>query len=191
MVALSLAPLPLNMYWTNLVRPVKFWFPVLVLFAANLASAQTNLDEEAVRALPKAFSAAWAEHNGHKLAGIMAEDVDFVTVRGVWLQGRGNFEKYHTRILSERFRDSTNIPLEIRVRFLRPDEAVVHWSWVIEGEKGADGLPQPKRFGIMTMVAKKTDKGWKVIVAQNTNGGPSVAEADDLDLPIRLPKAAP
>src|SRR5215472_2281668 len=133
---------------------MKFWVPIMALFAANFASAQTNSDEEAVRALPRAFSAAWAEHNGHKLAGIMAEDVDFVTVRGVWLQGRGNFEKYHTRILSERFRDSTNIPLEIRVRFLRPGEAVVHSSSVIEGAQGADGLPQPKRFGIMTMVAK-------------------------------------
>jgi uncharacterized protein (TIGR02246 family) len=169
---------------------MKFWLSMLVL-AGSFASAQTNSDEEAVRALPRAFSAAWAEHNGHKLAGIMAEDVDFVTVRGVWLQGRANFEKYHTRILNGRFRDATNTPLEIRVRFLRPDEAVVHWSRVIEGEKGPDGSPQPKRFGIMTMVARKIDKGWKVIVAQNTNGGSSVTEADDLDLPIRLPKAAP
>jgi len=163
----------------------------LLVLAGSFATAQTNSDEEAVRALPRAFSAAWAEHNGHKLAGIMAQNVDFVTVRGVWLQGQANFEKYHTRILSGRFRDATNTPLEIRVRFLGPDEAVVHWSWVIEGEKGADGSPQPKRFGIMTMVARKTDKGWKVFVAQNTNGGPSVTEADDLDLPIRLPKAAP
>src|SRR5215471_8389756 len=169
---------------------MKFWLSMLVL-AGSVASAQTNSDEEAVRALPREFSAAWAEHNGHKLAGIMAEDVDFVTVRGVWLQGRANFEKYHTLILSGRFRDATNTPLEIRVRFLRPDEAVIHWSWVIEGEKGADGSPQPKRFGIMTMVARKTDKGWQVIVAQNTNGGPAVTEADDLDLPIRLPKLVP
>jgi hypothetical protein len=57
----------------------------------------------------------------HKLAGIMAEDVDFVTVRRVWLQGRANFQKYHTRVLSGRFHDATNIPLEIQVRFLHPD----------------------------------------------------------------------
>ena len=75
---------------------------MLVLLASSFAGAQTNSDEEAVRALPRAFSAAWAEHNGHKLAEIMAEDVDFVTVRGVWLQGRANFQKYHTRILSGR-----------------------------------------------------------------------------------------
>src|SRR6516225_6100284 len=170
---------------------MKFALSMLVLLARNFSNAQTKPDEEALRGLPRAFSAAWAEHNGHKLAGIMAENIDFVTVRGVWLQGRGNFEKYHSRILSGRFRDATNTPLEIRVRFLRPDEAVVHWSWVIEGEKAADGSPQPKRFGIMTMVARKADGDWRVIVAQNTNAGPSVSEANDLDLPIRLPNATP
>src|SRR5262249_52715442 len=170
---------------------MRFALWMLVLFASSFTGAQTNSDEQAVRALPRAFSSAWAEHNGHKLAGIMAEDVDFVTVRGVWLQGRANFQKYHTRIFSGRFRDATNTPLEIPIRFLRPDEAVIHWSWLIEGEKGADGSPQPKRFGIMTMVARKKDKGWKVIVAQNTNGGPGVTEANDLALPIRLPKLVP
>ena len=36
---------------------MKFWLSRLVL-AGSFASAQTNLDEEAVRALPRAFSAA-------------------------------------------------------------------------------------------------------------------------------------
>jgi uncharacterized protein (TIGR02246 family) len=170
---------------------MKCWLSVLILFGGAFANAQTKSDEEAVRGLPRAFCAAWAKHDGHELSAIMAEDVDFVTVRGVWLKGRSNFEKYHSRLLTGRFRDATNTPLEIRVRFLRPDEAVIHWSWVIEGEKASDGSSRPKRFGLMTMVAKKADKDWKVIVAQNTNAGPSVSEADDIDLPIRLPNATP
>ena len=42
----------------------------------------------------------------------MAEDVDFVTVGGAWFHGRADFDKYHTRLLAGRFRDSTNTPLE-------------------------------------------------------------------------------
>jgi len=41
----------------------------------------------------------------------------------------------------------------------------------------------------MTMVAKKQKEAWLVIVAQNTNAGPGAPEADDIRLPIRLPKA--
>ncbi|PYL22179.1 MAG: hypothetical protein DMF37_12610 [Verrucomicrobia bacterium] len=56
----------------------------------------------------------------------MAEDVDFVTVGAAWFHGRADFDKYHTRLLAGRFRDSTNTPLETIVRFLAPGEAVVH-----------------------------------------------------------------
>jgi hypothetical protein len=100
-----------------------------------VAHAQTKADEDAVRAMPRAFCEAWAKHDGHQLAAIMAEDVDFVTVGGAWFHGRADFEKYHTRLLAGRFRDSTNTPLETIVRFLGPDEAVVHWSWTIEGTR--------------------------------------------------------
>lgn len=155
----------------------------------TMARAQTKTDEEVVRALPRAFCDAWAKHDGHQLAAIMAEDVDFVTVGGAWFRGRADFEKYHTRLLAGRFREATNTLLETDVRFLRPDEAVVHWSWAIEGDKNADGSPRPKRFGIMTMVAQKRNGTWLVVVAQNTNAGSGAPEADDIKLPIRLPKA--
>jgi hypothetical protein len=43
----------------------------------------------------------------------------------------------------------------------------------------------------MTMLAKKQNDIWLVAVAQNTNAGPGAPEADDIKLPIRLPKATP
>lgn len=171
---------------------MKHYLLMLALMSVGAsAEAQTKSDEEAVRALPRAFCDAWAKHDGHQLASIMAEDVDFVTVGGAWFRGRADFEKYHTRLLAGRFKDSTNTPLETDVRFLRPDEAVIHWSWAIEGDKNPDGSPRPKRFGIMTMVAHKKKDAWLVVVAQNTNAGPGAQEADDINLPIRLPKAEP
>jgi uncharacterized protein (TIGR02246 family) len=167
----------------------RLFLILATLSYSTIGEAQTKSDEDAVRALPRAFCEAWAKHDGHQLATIVAEDVDFVTVGGAWFHGRADFEKYHTRLLSGRFRDSTNTPLETIVRFLRPDEAVVHWSWTIEGDKNPDGSPRPKRFGIMTMLAKKQNDIWLVAVAQNTNAGPGAPEADDIKLPIRLPKA--
>ena len=165
----------------------------LVVFAVvslpHVSRGESSADEQALRELPRLFCAAWAKHDGRELAKIMAEDVDFVTVGGVWLRGRANFEKYHTRLLEKRFRQASNTLLETDVRLVRPDLGVVHWSWVIEGDKNPDGSARPKRFGIMTMVAEKRDNRWQVIVAQNTNAGPGAPEADDLDLPIRLPKA--
>ncbi len=133
------------------------------------ARAQSKIDEAAVRNIPQAFAAAWAKHDGQQLARIMSENVDFVDVAGDWLRGRGDFALYHSRLLSVRFRDSTLTPLEISVRFLRPDLAVLHWSWRIEGDRNFDLTPRKPRFGLFTMIVAKTRGEWLVTVAQNTN----------------------
>ena len=169
---------------SNLVGP-----QILVLVLTSLSlDAQTNADEEAVRKLPQSFCDAWAKHDGHELAKIMADDVDFVTVATVYLHGRADFEKFHTRLLSGRFKDSTITPLEITARFLRPDITVVHWSWKIEGDKNFDGAPRAPRFGMMTMVAQKRANSWQIVVAQNTNallGTPP--ELQEINTPIKIP----
>jgi uncharacterized protein (TIGR02246 family) len=98
------------------MKSVVLAFALFVVVPAPV-NAQTKPDEEAVRKLPKAFSDAWAKHDGHDLAKIMAEDVDFVVVGATWLHGRPDFETYHTRLLSGRFRQSTITQLQTAVRF--------------------------------------------------------------------------
>src|SRR6266852_1357367 len=141
----------------------------LFLLLAVSSNAQTKTDDEAARELPQAFANAWAKHDGHGLARIMADDVDFVTVATTYLHGRSDFEKFHVRLLSGRFKESMNSLLQTTVRFLRPDMAVVHWSWKVEGDKNPDGAPRQPRYGIMTVVAEKRSGAWLVVVAQNTN----------------------
>ena len=159
------------------------------LMAAMLpVSAQTRSDEEAVRKLPQAFVDAWNKHDGHELAKIMADDVDFVTVGATWIHGRPDFEKYHTRLLSGRFRESMTTPLQIAVRFLRPDIAVAHWSWTIVGDKNPDGTVRERRYGMMTIVAEKRNGAWLVVASQNDNSFPGVPpEFEGIKTPMPMP----
>ena len=76
----------------------------------------------------------------------MAEDVDFVTVATTYLHGRSDFETFHVRLLSGRFKDSSMTVLKTTTCFLRPDMAVVHWSWKIEGDRNPDGTLRQPRF---------------------------------------------
>jgi uncharacterized protein (TIGR02246 family) len=162
---------------------------LLLLFATSSSlNAQTKMDEEAVRKLPQSFCDAFTKHDGHELAKIMADDVDFVTVAAVYLHGRADFEKFHVRLLSGRFKDATAVPLETSVRFLGPDMAVVHYSWKTAGDRNVDGTPREPRFGMMTMVAQKRGGTWQVVVAQNTNallGTPP--ELQDIKTPVAVP----
>ena len=167
----------------------------LLLFLVALtrgALAQSRADEEAVSKLPQEFCDAWAKHDGHALAKIMAEDVDFVTVATTYLHGRADFETFHVRLLSGRFKDSTMTALKFTTRFLRPDMAVVHWSWKIEGDRNPDGTARQPRFGMMTLVAEKKAGKWLVIVGQNTNALLGIPpELQGIKTPIAIPGTAP
>jgi uncharacterized protein (TIGR02246 family) len=167
-------------------------FALIAFAIGNLAQAQTSQDEKAVRELPRAFASAWAKHDGHELAKIMAADVDFVTVSATWLSGRADFEKYHTRLLSGQFKEAIVTPLETAVRFVRPDLALVHWSWRVQGDRNADGSARPPRSGLMTMFAAKQKGIWLIVAAQNTNGGPASPELlQDIKSPIAVPRPEP
>ena len=162
---------------------------VLPLFVACLnINAQTKADEDAIRKLPQAHCDSWNKHDAHELAKLMADDGDFVTVATVYLHGRADYEKFHARLLSGRFHNSTFTPLETTVRFLRPDMAVVHWSWKMSGDINFDGTARTPRFGLMTLVVEKRDGAWQIVVAQNTNallGTPP--ELKDIKTPIAIP----
>jgi len=163
-----------------------------LLAAAPHATARTKADEDAARKLPQLFCDAWAKHDGHELAKIMADDVDFVTVATTYLHGRSDFEKFHIRLLNGRFKESSLTKLETTVRFLRPDMAVVHWSWKVEGDKSPDGTPRQPRYGMMTMVAEKRSGSWLVVVGQNTNAVLGIPpELQDIKTPIPIPGTAP
>jgi uncharacterized protein (TIGR02246 family) len=140
---------------------------VLSLAVISAAQAQTKLDEEAVHNLPQAFSAAFNKHDGHQLAQIMADDIDFVTVGATWIHGKQDFEKYHTRLLNGRFRGIKVEVLQVAVRFLRPDIAIVRYSWTAAGAKNPDGTARKRRYGMMTMVAERQSGSWLVVASQN------------------------
>jgi uncharacterized protein (TIGR02246 family) len=161
---------------------------VLLLAAISAAQAQTKLDAEAVDNLPKAFCAAFNQHDGHQLAEIMADDIDFVTVGAMWIHGKADFEKYHTRLLNGRFHGIRMELLQVAVRFLRPDVAIVHWSWTAAGDKNPDGTARTRRYGMMTMVAQKRGGGWLVAASQNDNSLPGLPpEFAGMTSPLPMP----
>jgi uncharacterized protein (TIGR02246 family) len=159
---------------------------LMVAFPASASAAPSDLSS--LNAIPKAFSSAWARADGEALGQLMAPDVDFVTVGGTWLHGRRDFSLYHSRLLKERFRGSSITPLQIKVRFVRPDLAFVRWSWRIVGDRNFDGSRRPPRTGIMSMLAQHRGRKWLVIASQNTNKIPgSPPEAEGIALPMVLP----
>jgi uncharacterized protein (TIGR02246 family) len=153
---------------------MKRWILCLCLSLAlcRYAAPQTKADEAAVQQIPKAFVTAWATHDGHQLARLMSDDIDFVNVGGDWMHGKPDFELYHCRLLAGPFKGSTLKVLDAAVRFMRPDLAVLHWTWSIKGDGEEDPKTQAPRRGIFTMLVEKRGDAWLIAVARNTNEMP-------------------
>jgi uncharacterized protein (TIGR02246 family) len=118
----------------------------------------------------------------------MADDIDFVTVGATWLHGKSDFEKYHTRLLNGRFHGIKFEVLQVAVRFLRPDIAIVRYSWTAAGDKNPDGTARKRRYGMMTMVAEKRAGSWLVVASQNDDSFPGVApEFEGITSPMPMP----
>ena len=153
------------------------------------AHAQTKADDAAVHNLPQAFAAAWAAHDGHQFGEA------HVRRRGL-RKHRWRLAAWKTRLRAlshaAAFRPFQRVdphPSDTAaVRFLRPDLAVLHWSWRVQGDRDEDLTPRKPRFGIFTMLVEKRSGEWLVVVAQNTNWipGPN-PELNAIKPPIVFP----
>ena len=57
---------------------------------------------------------------------------------------------------------------EIQIKFIKPDVAVVHAVWTLDGQITPDGNEVPQRKGRLTIVTTQTEDNWQIVALQNT-----------------------
>jgi len=117
----------------------------LVIGASGSASAGQARDEAAVRALGDNFAKAFVEKNAELRASLFAEDGTFVTPVGDFLQGRAKMVKDFGSE-AQAVNGSTQAAFSnYRVRFIKPDVAVVDAIFTLHSVNGPDGtvIPDP------------------------------------------------
>jgi uncharacterized protein (TIGR02246 family) len=130
----------------------------LLLILAGAASGAdfkaSPEDEKAVRQVIKDFNDADNDHDGKALAGLFDADGDLLTPAGERLSGPAQIESSvkAARIWSE---SSPALMRSIRVRFLRPDVAVVDTERAIYSSTG--GFAHH-----LTFLLTKDDGRWRI-----------------------------
>jgi uncharacterized protein (TIGR02246 family) len=119
--------------------------------------------------LPSRFASAWNAHDMAALAGLFAEDADFVNVVGIWWRNRRAIEEAHAFAHRTFFRHSHLEIEEVAVKYLRPDLATVHSAWTLSGQEEPDGPVGRPRQGVLLFVASLDPDGWRIRTAQNTD----------------------
>src|SRR5215468_7116616 len=80
-------------------------FVILLASVSNVAASQ-QADEQEIRKIQERWDDAWNSHDIKALSDLVAEDVRFVNVAGIVLNGRDEFQKLQTRTHAMQFKES-------------------------------------------------------------------------------------
>jgi uncharacterized protein (TIGR02246 family) len=131
--------------------------------ATGSASAAQAQDEAAVRALGDTFAKAFVQKNAELRASIFAEDGTFVTPRGDFLQGRVAMVKDFAPEAQQAVNGATQAAFSnYRVRFIKPDVAVVDALLTVRNANGPDGTIVPAIPVIFFYVAVRQADRWLI-----------------------------
>ena len=103
-------------------------------------------DEKDIKAIETRFNEAWNRHDPDGMVELLAEDAQFITVNGVWMKSRAEFDGLVRRLhgATGPLRESMRETLETDIRFLAPDVAMVHSRFRISGDIGDGGKPESR-----------------------------------------------
>jgi uncharacterized protein (TIGR02246 family) len=115
----------------------------LVIGATGSASAGEAQDEAAVRGLGDTFAKAFVQKNAELRASLFAENGTFVTPVGDFLQGRVTMVKDFGSEAQAVNANTQAAFSNYRVRFIKPDLAVVDALLTLHNVNGPDGTVIP------------------------------------------------
>jgi uncharacterized protein (TIGR02246 family) len=146
---------------------------VLGVVAATDSAAQTSSpvarnDEDSIRAVMAATTAAFSRHDAKAWVKFCTPDAQLVTVRGESMKGIAAIEKGLTTIFQTRGRNATLETLEVAVRFIRPDVALAHVTNELSGLVSPDGQRLPPHRELSIRVLVKDQGVWRITAFHNT-----------------------
>ena len=152
------------------MRPTKQWILLWLCLAATTANlpAQSPDDEQAIRQRFAALDTAWNHHDAQQITNpqTATADADYINLVGGWTKGREPFVAMMTKLQAGPFHDITRHTIVEKVRFVRPDVAVVITTNV---DRHGEAPPSESRS---TWVLSKEEGHWLLNSFQNTQVAP-------------------
>ena len=139
--------------------------------AAAPAVEGSTADRAAIDALVAAEQEAWNRGDAKAFSARFAEDGFFTNVVGMRAYDRAGFERQHARIFSTIYKGSHNTLTVSKVKFVRPDVAVVDVESVLTGYQELPPGIKPAADGAvhtaLQMVLTKESDGWTIASFHN------------------------
>jgi uncharacterized protein (TIGR02246 family) len=125
-------------------------------------------DEDVIRNVVVMMTEDFNRHDAKAATQMYAPDARFVTVRGDLMDGQPAIEKGMASIFGTRAKNASLRTLDVAVRFVRPDIALVHVTNELSGLVAPDGQTLPPHRELSLRVFAKQSGVWSVAAFQNT-----------------------
>ena len=141
-------------------------------------------EEHALQRIVEQLEAAWNKGDSAAWTALFAEDADFIHVLGMHFTGRAAIEQGH-RVIFDTIYKGSQIQFTVeKIRFVRPDVAVVFvLSSLLFYENGVERRGQARP----TLVVERGDAGWLIVAFQNTLIAQAMSASDMDSLVERHP----
>ncbi len=123
---------------------------------------------EATKVMEK-FADAWNRHDMADFASLFAPNAEFVNVVGLWWKGRAEIQRAHEFAHTTFFKHSRLTMDEVVVRNADQHVLIARCRWTLTGHVTPDGAALPPRNGILVTILTRSESGWSIIDAQNTD----------------------
>lgn len=115
---------------------------------------------------PRAFALAWGARDAAILAGLMAEDADFLSLTGGWAEGRRAVEALLAGEFAGAFSQSRLVTGKTKLRALGPGAAVLHQRFVLSGLVDETGRDMGRTGAMLIAVLVARAGGWQATSLQ-------------------------
>jgi uncharacterized protein (TIGR02246 family) len=139
---------------------------VLSCAATQTVAQGTRDDEEAIKRVVVAMDDAFNAHEPN--AALFTRDADFVNVNGTWFKGTAEIENGRRAAFETRLRKASTKSVDVRIRFVRSDVAIVHVISETSGMVASVGHELLPQRVLNLRVLIKVDGSWLVTAFQNT-----------------------
>lgn len=122
-------------------------------------------------ALTRVFAQAFSSRDTAALAALFAEDADFLSLTGIWAEGREAIERLLASELAGAFIRTKLVTGRVKSRRVGPNAVQVMQRFVLSGIQNADGSDAGRVGAILTALLVRGFEGWEIAGAQFTAEG--------------------
>ncbi len=152
---------PFTMRFMKRLHLALSMLPALAIPAYLNLQTDHAKDEKEIRMGVESMALGWNSGSGAKFAAPFADHADYVVVNGMWIRGKAEIDKGHQMLFDGMYKGTTNGGTVKRIRFIRPDVAIVHVEWSLKFN-GMDNK------AMNTQTWAKNNGKWVIEAFQNT-----------------------